>query len=322
MNDLVVSHSRIKTWRACQRMHYYKYVERLVPRKKESPLFIGSAVHKFIEAYHERGSWKPELKEVSKEYDKLFSEEKELLGDIPAMCDALATNYFRTYRDDGLVYTQYDGKSTEIEVRAELAPGIEFLGYVDALPTDATGRTWVMDHKTCKAIPEEDARSFDVQLITYCWLVPASGIAKPRGVIWDYIRTKVPVEPKVLQDGSLSQAKNQDTTYEVYLDAIRKRKLDPNDYRGMLQYLQNKNDKFFHRVWLPKPSKVMMKNLITDLKSSAKQIHRYGEKRKTRSMGRQCTWCSYKTLCLTEFRGLDAEHLRKFDYTVKEKNDD
>ena len=72
---LVVSHSRLKTWRRCQMQHHYRYYQGLRPIRKGIPLAVGTAVHAMIEAHHERGDWSPELETFRQEYNRLFREE-------------------------------------------------------------------------------------------------------------------------------------------------------------------------------------------------------------------------------------------------------
>lgn len=316
---LAVSHSRLKTWRRCQMQHHYRYYQKLRRIGKSVPLAVGSAVHSMIESQHEQGDWVPALKEFRTEYEKLFREEKQLLGDLPGHCDDIVRRYFETYREDGLVYPKRRrNRSTELEVRVNLDATTQFLGFIDAYPQDGQGRNWLMDHKTCKSIPDEDARFADLQLVTYNWLLPQLDYPEPDGVIWDYIRTKPPSRPEKLKAGGFSKSAKIDTTYEVYMDTIISELGEEarGDYEEFARTLVGKEDRFFRRIYLPNPPKAMVNTVVEDIKSSIREIKHLGPKATTRSMSRDCKQCSYYNLCQAEVRGLDTEYIRKTEFTT------
>ena len=319
---LVVSHSRLKTWRRCQMQHHYRYYQGLRRIRKGVPLVVGTAVHAMIEAHHERGDWSPELEAFRQEYDKLFREEQAELGDLPSTCGDIVAGYFEAYKDDGLLYPKRRrNRSTEIEVRVDLDATTQFIGYVDAFPQDSQGRNWVMDHKTCKNIPDEETRFADLQLVTYHWLLPQLGYPVPDGVIWDYIRTKPPTKPEVLKNGTISKAKSIDTTYGVYMQTVKEVLGEdaPPEYEEFAQTLVGREEKFYRRIFLPNPPKAMVDSVVRDIMATTAEIRFLGPNAQVRSMSRDCKQCSYYSLCQAEVRGLDSDYIRKTEFTVKEK---
>lgn len=305
--------------------HHYRYYQRLRKIKPPTPLFVGTGVHEIIEAQVVRGNWKAEMDRFRKDFNKLFREEREELGDLPSEIEGIMTGYFEKYQGDGLLYVpRHMNRVAEIPVKVDLDSRTRFIGYIDKFPKDSEGRSWVMDHKTCKSIPDEETRYADLQLLVYVWLLPQLGYAKPDGVIWDYIRKKAPAVPELLKNGVLSKAQKIDTTYEVYMASVD-RLLGPEarpDYEEFASTLKSKEEKFYRRIYLPTPGKGMVDNVVKDLLSTTEEIREAGPRSTVRNMTRDCKMCSYYNLCQAEVRGLDSDYIRKTEYTVKEKTDD
>lgn len=316
-----LSHSRMKAWRRCQMEHHYKYVQKLKRKTKARPLYLGSAVHELIEEQLETGSFETKLAEIRKEFNKLFEEEREMLGPIPDLAGDIVTRYFKQWADDGLEYPRRRwGRRTEYKVEFYLDNHTQFIGFIDAYPQDSMGRNWLMDHKTCRNIPDENARFFDLQLLLYVWALPQLGYPKPDGVIWDYIRTKPPAIPERLVKGGFSKAKNIDTTYDVYMKTIID-ELGPDkaqDYLEFAETLRGKEDKFNRRIYLPSPSVKMVENVVADFRETAWQIRTLGPTAKVRNMTRDCRMCSFQPLCNAEVRGLDTDFILKTEYERKD----
>lgn len=305
--------------------HHYKYYQGLRKKAIARPLKLGSAVHTMIEAQIQNGTWEPELKAFTKEFNKLFQEEQLMLGNLPVEVKAIVERYFDYYREDGLSYPRWRrGRATELQVHIPVTGYVSLIGYVDALPRDDQGRVWVMDHKTCKSIPTEENRFSDLQLLIYSWALPQLGYPEPDGVIWDYLRTKAPTVPEVLKAGGISKNKNIDTTYDVYMNTVEEKlgKKALPQYEEFAQTLKGREEKFLRRIVLPSPKKSMVASVVQDLEATAMEIHTKGPTSTVRNMTRDCSWCSYYNLCQAEVRGLDTEHIRATDYTTEGIEDD
>lgn len=313
MPELVVSQSKIKTWRRCHKAYYYRYVEGLDPKRQAIPPLRGTIIHECLDAIVAKKPWERVVANYAHTYAKLFEEEKQEYGNIPEEVSRIVRNYELTYSDDGLIYTKGpDGNKSEIVVRAELAKGIVFQGHIDKLPMDSSGKLWIMDHKTHKVFPDESARFADLQTAVYTILLPKAGGEKPDGVLWDYIRTKAPTIPEQLKNGELTRRKNLDTDYLTYLGEIKRLGLNPAHYREELE--RARQNVWFQRVYLPKPNASMVKQVEADLVATAKEIQRMPDT--ARSLSKECNWCSYYSVCQAELRGLDAEFVRKAEYKV------
>ena len=325
---LQVSHSRLKVWRRCQMQHHYRYYQRLRKIRNGTPLFIGTGVHSMLEAQQIRGNWLPEYQAFEKEFKKMFKEEQEMLGDLPGMVKGIVQGYIDKYQDDGLIYVpRHRGRVAEIQVKVDLDSRTRILGFVDKFPQDEEGRNWVMDHKTCKSIPDEESRYADLQLLMYVKLLPHLGYPKPDGVIWDYIRKKPPTVPEVLKSGVISKAAKMDTTPKVYMEAVMKLPKEKRTATAMAEYeafaktLTGKEEKFYRRIYLPSPNQALVDNVFLDVLKTAEEIRTMGPTATVRNMTRDCKQCSYYSLCQAEVRGLDSDYIRKAEYTVKENLD-
>lgn len=307
--------------------HHYRYYQKLVKRKKAVPLMVGTAIHSCIEVHLAGGDWTKVVDNFRREYNKLFQEEQAELGDLPADLLGIMETYFETYEDDGLVYpVRRRGINTEIPLIVDLPRDIQWVGYVDAYPQDDRGRNWLMDHKSCKTVPDEDTRYSDLQMLVYFWLLPLLDYPAPDGIIWDYIRTKPPSVPELLKDGkSFSKSAKQDTTYKAYMSAVvntlgAKAAKDYEEFAKTT--FKGKEEKFLRRIYLPNPGKEMVKNVVNDMMASAYEIKLRGPSATVRSMTRECKSCSYYSICQAEARGLDSTFIRKSEYMIKGEEDD
>jgi hypothetical protein len=73
--------------------------------------------------------------------------------------------------------------------------------------------------------------------------------------------------------------------------------------------------KFYLRVPLPAPPKIMIDSVVSDFKYTSEQMAKATVF--PRSMTKDCSWCEYYRLCMSELRGLDASFVRKTDYEEK-----
>lgn len=333
-----VSQSTIRSWRRCHAQYDYRYVQLLERKKPIVQLIRGTMLGLCFDALAvAHGSKKsPPAKALitavlapyAKQYGKLFNEEKEYYGDIIGEVDRIANKYASIYADDGFTYLtpptimgdgeEHIGMPFELPVRVELAKGIVFTGHIDKMPKDKHGRVWDLDHKSHKNIPGPEDRFSDLQQVFYQWAMPLSGYPKPTGVIWDYVRTKPPTVPEELKKGGLTKRQNLDTDYETYLAEVTRLKLNPKDYQEILKPLKERGHMdFFQRVLLPSPNKDLVKNVVEDAITSAKEMYEKGGVSKVRTVTRECKGCEFYALCSAEFRGLDADFIRKTEYQTQ-----
>lgn len=307
---LKLSNSKVTTWRRCHMAYHYKYHEHLRPRKRGIALRRGSIIHECIEAYDSGKSWRKPYKEFAKQfYEETFQEEIVEIGDIPRMVEELMENYQALYEDDGLGYL-----GSEVHFELPLMPGVLMEGYLDALVEDEKGCVWPKETKTYKKNPDYDFLLLNTQSSLYTWAVMEMGYS-PKGTLWDIIRAKEPSKPQFTQKGDISRKGIDSTPYTVK-KFLREQGLSPENFKDLLGKVSYEN--FFRRypirVNLP-----VIRGIMEDFRSTAKEILKQGSKLQDRNLGKNCAWCDYKPLCQAELMGLDTEYIRKKQFEVSEK---
>lgn len=91
---------------------------------------------------------------------------------------------------------------------------------------------------------------------------------------------------------------------------------DPKDYQDLLAKVSY--DDYFRRYPV-RVNHTVVKGIMNDFKSTAKEILRYGDKLCDRNLGKGCAWCDYKPLCQADLMGLDTDFIRKKQFEVVEK---
>lgn len=119
----------------------------------------------------------------------------------------------------------------------------------------ATGNVWLVEHKTTS---QSDLSQYvhklhwDPQIRGYAWIMLApvreSDVREPMrltGVIYNVARKKLPREPELLKNGKALSKAACDTTRDVFMHAILRHGLNPDDYADQLDKLAGK--RFFAR---------------------------------------------------------------------------
>lgn len=309
-----ISYSRVRSWRKCHALHDYRHNQKLSPKRKPLPMARGHMVARLLELFYKGEDWAGELAAYASDFERLWTEEQDEYGDLPGDVEKLFHRYIQHYKRDGLVYETVE-KKWEFEYQ-----GIMIVARTDAIVRDKERRRWILERKVPKKIPDEETRFSDYQTVLYSWIMEVFDNQRPYGILWDYVRAKLPTVPEVLKSGALSKAAKIDTDYETYLQAIKDNKLEIADYAEILGSLEGREENFFQRVYLPKPSPKQVKMVVDDFMSSAFQIAELGTELKDRNPQRDCKGCEMYKLCRIESRGDDSSFIRKSSYTVEERD--
>lgn len=310
METLKLSNSKVTTWRKCHMAYYYKYGLKLRPKKKGIALRRGSIIHECIEAYDSGRSWRKPYRNFAKQfYEETFKEEIVEMGDIPRMVEELMENYQALYENDGLIYL-----GNELHFELPLMPGVVIEGYLDALVEDEKGAIWPKETKTYKRNPDYDFLLLNTQSALYTWAVTEMGYS-PKGTLWDIIRAKEPGRPRFLKDGKVSKRGIDSTPYTVK-KALREMGQNPDDYEDLLAKVSYED---YFRRYPVRVNPTVVKGIMDDFKSTAREIMKFGGKLRDRNLGKGCAWCDYKPLCQADLMGLDTEFIQKKQFEVVEK---
>jgi hypothetical protein len=315
----------------------------MTPKVKKQSLERGDWMHQLLEAHFQEWAgvdtegWRGVQARLTHQFEELFEEERDELGDMPGDCERLFRSYLRFWRQDldrYRVSSLHSGEpAIEFVVEAPLKRwGISdpFKGRIDLLVQDADwGGLWVWDHKNVRSIPNDDDRMMSPQNCMYVWALRKSGY-DVRGFVYNYLRTKPPVIPRMLKRstqygpaGTLSQAQRMDTNYATYLQAIKDahgehwKEWAKRIYKPKLVQLKERDWMWFRRVPIP-VEEDKIKQALAEFLVTIKDIQRRNLKYPPRSYTYTCRWgCEYHPLCVSSFAGLDIDDMIAEDYTFE-----
>lgn len=315
-----LSNSKEKTWRRCPKKYEFKYVMNLRPKQRQLTLERGSWVHELLMVHGDGEDWQARHKELTKEFYKLFEEEREDLGDLPTECYWLMKRYLKHWEAEEKRYRIID---TELDEIIELPNGLRFQMIVDVIKEHKkTGRLIAWDYKTRKNFADSDSMLLDPQLTRYFYGLQKMGYKPLVGVGYDELRTKPPTVPRLLKTGGLSRAKSIDTDLFTYMSAIRTNGLDPSEYQEILSHIaRNQKDRFFRRTILPKDPpmvKAMMKDLL--IAQAEIQVAESKGRFARTYIPNDCRWsCEMKELCIAQLHGSDISSMIKMNFEVSKR---
>lgn len=350
--------SRIKQFRRCQKQYSFRYDyapwfggkpgQEMVPVRKKLPLYRGSWMHALQQALHYQWAGVPEFsikfgqntydvsswtelhEDLTEEFNNLFDEEKEDLGDLDTDCERLFKSYLRFWKDDRDRYevATIDGKpgiERVVTIDLPTVRNARFKGMIDLVVEDLEyGGLWIWDAKWVKTIPAPDERMMSPQALLYVWALRQKGL-DIRGFVFNYGRTKAPVVPYVLQRnssrgpaGSVTRRSKLDTDYYTYLAAIKEAhgdewKMWKEFYREKLIDLKGREQLWFRRERIPVEDARIERGL-EEYYSTIRDIQKRA-KVPPRSYFYNCKFsCDYHDVCVAEFQGLDIAPLIKANY--------
>lgn len=365
---MAFNQSRIRLFRKCQKAYSFRYdyaaeyggdpTQELVPRLSKEGFYRGTWMHMLLQVHHRlwaddkevvikipKGraiteltvtSWEEAHAALTFEFEQLFEEERELLGDMPDNCGRLFEAYLRFWNKDSDRYTVaklHDGTpAVEFIVELPLTKwGIAdpFKGQIDTLVEDnELGGLWIWDHKWVKTVPSPDERMMSPQSLMYAWAMRKLGY-DIRGFLFNYGRTKAPTIPHVLmgkgpKHGTLSTAQKIDSDFTTYLQAIKDlhgkqwKTYAQTLYRDKLVSLRGKEATWFRREPIS-VEQSRVKQALGEFLTTIKDIQgRSVGKYCPRTYQFSCGWvkggCEYHGLCVSEFNGLNIGPLIKKNF--------
>jgi hypothetical protein len=311
-----VSNSRLKVYRRCPKQYDFKYMMGLRRKKRSVQLERGSWIHELLMVHCDGEDWRERHSLLTKQFNNLFEEEREGLGDLPRECARIMRSYLRTYERTDRRYVTVDSEMDEI---VRLPNGLDLHMIIDRIAWDRQLKgNWIWDYKTRKSFEDQDNLLLDPQGGLYIdGLRALRGYEPILGFVVDEIRTKAPAVPGVLKSGELSKRKNIDTDTYTYMAAIRRHGLDPTNYAGILRLIAaRQKDRFFRRVAIPKDPP-LVRSLRREALQSARAIERSVQRQEfPRTFDRSCAWgCDYRDICIADLMGGDISSMVKMGFT-------
>lgn len=315
-----VSQSKLKTWRRCHRAFHYKYVEKLRAIRKRRPLMFGSLIHTLLEAELSGVDYSEILGRIEDLNGSEFSAQAEEFGSLIDDVDDILHAYVSYWGSRGELLDPHiiNGRYAEFEFEIEVVPGVIWNGKIDAIArTPKDGRTWMVDHKTFNRRPSLDDAWRSLQGNSYIHAIRVMGWPEPSGMLWDYIWSKPPAVPRLLNSGTLSCA-SIDTTPRVVKRALRKHKLKKAQYKGFLENVEKRMSDRFYRTTNPIHESVVDLTMES-VEEGCRQIAEYGETWKDMNVDRHCQWCDYEPLCRAKMTGQDSEYVKETRFEVSDE---
>lgn len=317
----IIHTSERKDFKTCRTKWDFRSPSRynLEPMYTDRNLLLGTAVHAGLEAWYYPATWDAdkdalavtaliEFKNnlpVESYFNEDDWEEDLKLG------AGMLKNYFQWSQKEDQGY-----KPLYVEIPFEVPIGdidnhhsdlgyfenVYYAGKADALWEDASGGLWVVDHKTAAKFDPEFFMELDQQITSYCWALQHVLGIKIEGFIYNELRKDVPHPPLKLQNGRLSKNKSQNTTYELYLTAVRDGGYPEVLYRDILEHLKDQGNKFFRRTIVrrsPRELQIAGENIALEAADMLSNPSIYP------NPDRHCSWCPFKAPCLARQEGSD-----------------
>lgn len=312
-----VSQSKVKTWRRCRRAYHNKYVLKLRKKIKSRPLMFGTLIHEMIEADANGDDPFELLDSINLKDQKLFQAEREMYGEIVEDVRCIMTDYFDYWSksDKSVIYLRKNKRSAEHEFELEIGNDLIVTGKIDAA-VKSRAMKWIMEHKSFSRVPNEDDRWKSVQSSIYIRVSSMMGWwTGLEGTLWDYVYSKPPAIPNLLQNGKVSEAKLNSLPSRVKA-FLATQGAKPKDYPKLMSYVKENRERYFFRVYTPINERVV-EDTWADFVSAAEEIRDFGLIKKDRTVDKHCSWCDYEKLCRGEVLGLDLDYIMEREYEHK-----
>jgi len=322
----ISTHSMMKSFRRCPKQFEYKYIQRLKPKVVNRPLRFGTWIHKLLETDYKGGDVEAVHRDFTRQFSELFEEEREELGDLPRDVWRTYICYRWHYKNDPWIVHE-----VEFTLEVELPDGNVYRCRIDMLIENQYG-LWVVDHKSHKTLPRLDFRILDAQSALYIWAALKNKIPV-QGHIWNYMLSKPPNVPELLQSGTRFKKPGlMNTDFPTLVKAIKKNGFDPKDYAYMLkvlkarQYLpgEMQTSPHFRRDIIEK-TPPLLKRMANEGFATHVRMNSYRWDKVNsveRVPDRSCLFsCSFTDLCTMELFGSDTTLLRKQRYKLADPLD-
>lgn len=334
------SNSANDAFKRCEQLFSYRYVDGLQPFVRDIAPAKGIVIHEYLEAYYEglrlgRKSGDAHIEAASKTIlgqEQLFlaaAQTAYTIGDdktaaayagLTAELVKLANFYYEIRgADDADLHKVI---FVERRLRTPIAPMIDDVAVIDLLTQEQeTGACCLWEHKSTSNVPSSSYRVRDFQTLKYARILENKLDIHVDFVIWNYLRTKLPVVPHQNKNGSFSRAVGIDTTWGFYKAAVEAAGQNAAAYADIEEKLLGRETS----VFLPRYEHAIVATdvLITDYIGTAKRAYvaqrewAAGRSRPIRTLTRDCDWCSYYRLCEAVLTGGDEADAIRLRFTTR-----
>jgi hypothetical protein len=348
--------SQLACFKACPKKWFYRFVKLLDPVGHKRNLELGSYVHHLLDSFYNpagngsailvTGTHGDSLQvlaeirytcmmEASEAYfaektKDLFELEVAQFVEMREEAEAIVTRYIEINADD---LSKYCVLATEKEFAIPIynpngkRTRDKFMGKFDMIVKDEFDTIWFFEHKTTADSVDNRFETVELeeQLNNYT-LVASTMYEDYGGGILNVIRKKAPRKPEPLKSGKgLSVAKNIDTTYEMYMEAIIEHKFNPADYTEILGILREKGDRFFGRKIISRKQHQLLETrneifyTVQAIKNMLKLYKKTGDEAVFyRTPNFMCKNCQYCNLCILDSKKGDTSSYIAGNFMIRE----
>jgi RecB family exonuclease len=316
--------SEITDYQRCRKKWNWRWNEGYTPKRQNGKLFFGVLFHKFLEVLYKTSNRSLAQLAMEKEFqdtNKTGTPQQEI-DEVWNMANIVAENYVTKWWDND---QHWEIIATEFEFEVPIDDQITYVGTIDLI-FQYKGKIWFMDHKTTSSLDiYENNSRMDRQISRYWWALKKLGY-DVGGFIYNIILKDYPVPPKKLKNGKFSTAKNQNTTYELYVEAIQENKFEELDYFDILHTLKNQPREYFRRVNVTR-NDAELANAMFEFYQAALEaseikdvIDANGESpRVYRNITKDCSWdCPFMDACKADMDGSNIEFLMNMAFNKEE----
>lgn len=303
---ITINQSRIKVWDLCHRQHYYKYILQLPEESGRSrALQFGTSFHWLVEQREDNhGVPAEQLQKIFEPIPGKFNEDGSpfIVDDtIDPVIYGEALQVFREYefyyRHNPFKYHPIGGKNTELLMELNTGKGVKLKGTADGF-IEYEDQIWLIDHKTFgRAIPDMHELTFSRQAAFYYYMVEKLYGIKLGGIMWDYVRSKVPAKPR--WSGSTFYKPSQQVLPLAAGEFMVQHKLSPMAHSRYLQQARNNGALAFHRIPVARDESVH-RQMLGKIQSSITEIKTIGKTAREPHISMKCNWCSWRPQCMLE----------------------
>jgi hypothetical protein len=295
----VFTNSEFSAYQDCPQKWDFKYRQMLEPNRESDLLSFGRIVHYGLEQLFKAGL-DCALANVVKEFTKANYDDFEVLNAQMKIAEHILIMYSKIIEQDEFKVVEIE-KEYMVSIptlRGNNSNKFEYKFKLDQLLSKPNGKLLIREFKTANTIDSGYLENLmlDEQINRYIWAAEKALGQEIEGVVYDVFRKAVPKKPALLKNGTLSQDKRQDTTYQLYLQTIKDNGLNENDYSEILELLKNKGNSFFHR-------EIILKN-ASEKEKTAERLYILASTMSAnppiyKCPSRDCSWkCAYRNICI------------------------
>lgn len=310
--------SKANTANRCLRKYAYRYIQKIQNNAPNARPQLGVIGHQALEFHFSDRDWTYPITKYESDLRELLDEERAVYAHIPGDLYRMVRGYLNHWKK---IDEDVKTLATELTFVVRTPEGNDYEGIIDRIYEDSSG-VWIEDHKFVKAVPEEAVRYLDAQTNMYFYAATKLGY-NPVGVVFDYVRTKPPTQPKILKNGTVSRAAC-DTDLETYISVLKSAGQNPSDYMDIIAGLSK--NAYYKRFKVPRPM-TLADNVMKDFDDTCKVLTLLADSIDgfapyPRCVTRDCTWdCEFCNLCFAELTGSNVEAIRQYEYKPVEKRE-